>query len=427
MSRAHFSPPSGLINAQMVVPGSKSVANRALVCAMLAVGTSHVRGLPDGDDTEVVLKVLREMSVLTATKDGHHIVGHPQPVLPGIVDAQLAGTSSRFLTAVAALSQTFTVIDGADPLRGRPMKDLHDALEQLGASVDPLGEPGHLPVSISGGDITGGTLSMRADVSSQFISALMLIAPYLSGGLVIELDGPQVSGSYISMTARVMDSFGVPVVISGRTIEVPEKLYQACDYVVEPDFSSAAFPICALLLRGGQLQIRDLALAMHQGDSAILEIAKEMGATWRQVDNDIVVSCPAGTHVASLSLDMADCSDLVPVVAVAMTHCVGEGSINDVGFIRNKESDRLGDVAAELVKTGAIVDVKDDGLLLRGRPHMTSAVLGTHHDHRLAMSFALLALLDSSIQIDATEVVSKSWPQYFVDMADILGPIKFEN
>ena len=427
MSRAHFSPPSGLINAQMVVPGSKSVANRALVCAMLAVGTSHVRGLPDGDDTEVVLKVLREMSVLTATKDGYHIVGHPQPVLPGIVDAQLAGTSSRFLTAVAALSQTFTVIDGADPLRGRPMKDLHDALEQLGASVDPLGEPGHLPVSISGGDITGGTLSMRADVSSQFISALMLIAPYLSGGLVIELDGPQVSGSYISMTARVMASFGVPVVISGRTIEVPQKLYQACDYVVEPDFSSAAFPIVAVLLRGGQLQIRDLALAMHQGDSAILEIAKEMGATWRQVDNDIVVSCPAGTHVASLSLDMADCSDLVPVVAVAMTHCVGEGSINDVGFIRNKESDRLGDVAAELVKTGAIVDVKDDGLLLRGRPHMTSAVLGTHHDHRLAMSFALLALLDSSIQIDATEVVSKSWPQYFVDMADILGPIKFEN
>jgi 3-phosphoshikimate 1-carboxyvinyltransferase len=124
---------------------------------------------------------------------------------------------------------------------------------------------------------------------------------------------------------------------------------------------------------------------------------------------------------------MADCSDLVPVVAVAMTHCVGEGSINDVGFIRNKESDRLGDVAAELVKTGAIVDVKDDGLLLRGRPHMTSAVLGTHHDHRLAMSFALLALLDSSIQVDAPEVVSKSWPQYFVDMADILGPVKFEN
>jgi 3-phosphoshikimate 1-carboxyvinyltransferase len=307
------------------------------------------------------------------------------------------------------------------------MKDLHDALEQLGASVDPLGEPGHLPVSISGGDITGGTLSMRADVSSQFISALMLIAPYLSGGLVIELDGPQVSGSYISMTARVMASFGVPVVISGRTIEVPQKLYQACDYVVEPDFSSAAFPIVAVLLRGGELQIRDLALAMEQGDSAILEIAKEMGATWRQVDNDIVVSCPAGTHVASLSLDMADCSDLVPVVAVAMTHCVGEGSINDVGFIRNKESDRLGDVAAELVKTGAIVDVKDDGLLLRGRPHMTSAVLGTHHDHRLAMSFALLALLDSSIQVASPEVVSKSWPQYFVDMADILGPIKFEN
>jgi 3-phosphoshikimate 1-carboxyvinyltransferase len=427
MSVARLSPPLGPLNVVMSVPGSKSIANRVLICAMLADGVSTIRGLPDGDDTEVVLKVLREMSVLTTTHTGCEIKGNPRVVLPGIVDAQLAGTSSRFLTAVAALSQTFTVIDGADPLRSRPMGDLHEALVHLGATVDPLGEPGHLPVSVSGGGLTGGRITMKADVSSQFVSALMLVAPYLSGGLIIDIEGPQVSSSYIAMTARVMASFGVSVVMSDHRIEVPQMSYQPCEYVVEPDFSSAAFPICALLMRGGQLQIRDLALALHQGDSAILDIAKRMGATWSQVDNDIVVSCPSNTHVASLSLDMADCSDLVPVVAVAMTHCVGEGSINDVGFIRNKESDRLGDVAAELVKTGAIVDVKDDGLVLRGRPHMSSAVLGTHHDHRLAMSFALLSLLDPSIQVDAPEVVSKSWPQYFDDMADILGPVKFEN
>jgi 3-phosphoshikimate 1-carboxyvinyltransferase len=394
---------------------------------MLADGVSTIRGLPDGDDTEVVLKVLREMSVLSSSDTGCEIQGNPRVVLPGIVDAQLAGTSSRFLTAVAALSQSFTVIDGAAPLRSRPMGDLHEALVRLGANIDSLGEPGHLPVSVSGGAITGGRITMKADVSSQFVSALLLIAPYLDGGLVIDLEGPQVSSSYIAMTARVMAAFGVPVAMSEHKIEVPHMMYQPCEYVVEPDFSSAAFPICALLLRGGQLQIRDLALAMHQGDSAILDIAKKMGATWTQVHNDIVISCPSGTHVSSLSLDMADCSDLVPVVAIAMTHCVGEGLINDVGFIRNKESDRLGDVAAELVKTGAVVDVTDDGLSLRGRPHMTSAVLGTHHDHRLAMSFALLSLLDASILVDSPEVVSKSWPHYFVDMADILGPVAIEN
>lgn len=427
MSVARFSPPPGPLNVVMGVPGSKSIANRALVCAMLADGVSQIRGLPDGDDTEVVLKVLREMSVLTASDDGYVIRGNPHASLPGIVDAQLAGTSSRFLTAVAALSHTFTVIDGAEPLRSRPMGDLHDALVQLGAKIEPLGDPGHLPVSVSGGAIAGGRISMKADVSSQFVSALMLIGPYLSDGLTIELQGPQVSSSYIAMTARVMASFGVSVVMSEHRIEVPHMRYQPCEYVVEPDFSSAAFPIVALLLRGGELRIRDLALAMHQGDAAILDIARSMGASWHQVDNDIVIACPTGAHVDSLSLGMADCSDLVPAVAVAMTHCVGEGSINDVGFIRNKESDRLGDVAAELLKTGAIVAVESDGLSLRGRPKFTSALLGTHHDHRLAMSFALLSLLDASILVDSPEVVSKSWPRYFVDMADILGPVHIEN
>jgi 3-phosphoshikimate 1-carboxyvinyltransferase len=427
MSRAHLSPPVGPINVTMGVPGSKSVANRALVCAMLAEGTSHIRGLPDGDDTEVVLKVLRELSVLTVVGEVHQVSGNPHLALPGIVDAQLAGTSSRFLTAVAALSQTFTVIDGAEPLRSRPMGDLHEALVQLGANVEPLGEPGHLPVSVSGGVLRGGTISMKADVSSQFISALMLIAPYLSDGLTIQLDGPQVSGSYIAMTARVMADFGVPVMIAGDTIEVPEMRYQACDYVVEPDFSSAAFPIVAVLLRGGQLRVRDLALAMHQGDSAILEIAQKLGASWSQDGNDIVVKCPSSAHTPLFSLDMADCSDLVPVVAVAMTQCVDQGAIHGVGFIRNKESDRLGDVAVELAKVGAVVEVLQDGLALRGCPELTSAVMLTHHDHRLAMSFALLSLVAPSIVIDSPEVVSKSWPGFFSDMVNILGPVKIEK
>lgn len=427
MSVARLSPPKGPLDVVMSVPGSKSIANRALVCAMLADGASTIRGLPDGDDTEVVLNVLREMSVLTTSDTGCVIQGNPRAVLPGIVDAQLAGTSSRFLTAVAALSQSCTVIDGGAPLRSRPMGDLHEALVSLGASIDPLGEPGRLPVSVSGGEITGGRVTVKADVSSQFVSALMLIAPCLSGGLVIDLEGPQVSSSYIAMTARVMTAFGVPVSMSANRIEIPCTKYQPCEYVVEPDFSSAAFPIVALLLRGGELKIRDLALAMHQGDAAILDIARKMGASWRQIDNDIVISCPSGVQVPTLSLQMADCSDLVPAVAVAMTHCVAEGSIHDVGFIRNKESDRLGDVAVELTKTGAIVEVESDGLSLRGRPHITSAILKTHHDHRLAMSFALLSLLDSSILVESPDVVSKSWPHYFEDMTDILGPVAIEN
>jgi len=428
MSRARFSPPLGPLNVVLDVPGSKSVANRALVCAMLANGVSHIHGVPDGDDTTVIVRVLQEMSAVTIFQDIHKVKGNPQAVLPGIVDAQLAGTSSRFLTAVAALSSSsFTVIDGSLPLRSRPMGELHEALVQLGATLESLGEPGHLPVSVCGSEMSGGHITMQANVSSQFISALMLIGPYLPGGLVIELTGPQVSGSYIAMTANVMACFGVDVEMTQNKIEIPEAIYKSCDFVIEPDFSSAAFPIVAVLLRGGQVRIRNLALSMQQGDAAILDIAHKMGASWTQVDNDIVVSCVSNAFVPTLSLAMSDCSDLVPAVAVAMSHCVGEGDITQVGFIRNKESDRLGDLAAELSKTGSAVNVHDDGISVRRRTSTHPDVLLTHHDHRLAMSFALLSLLDSSICIDSPEVVSKSWPSYYTDMFDILGTVNFEN
>lgn len=427
MSTAQFSPPTGVMDVVLDVPGSKSVANRALICAMLADGVSNISGLPDGDDTQVIVQVLDQMGVIDVFDEFLTIRGNPLAVLPGIVDVALAGTSSRFLTAVAALSQSITLIDGAEPLRSRSMHDLHLALSDLGAVVEPLGEMGHLPVLVNGGDISGGTVAIKADVSSQFISALMLIGPCLNGGLVIEIDGEVVSGSYIAMTAKVMSKFGVDVVITNNRIEIPEMNYCGCDYVVEPDFSSAAFPIVALLLKGGSLRIRNLALAIQQGDSAILKIAEKIGASWSQIDNDIVLVCESNLFVSSLDLDMSDCSDLVPVVAVAMSQCVARGTINKVGFIRGKESDRLGDVATELKKLGVLITVTDDGLVIDGYGQKSSAVLHTHHDHRLAMSFALFALVDSSIQVGSPEVVSKSWPNYFKDMGDILGTVKVQN
>lgn len=420
-------PPSGLLDATIEVPGSKSVANRALICAMLADGESIVRGVPNGDDTQVIIDVLTAMSAVSFSEDGARVRGNTQPVLPGIVDAGLAGTSSRFLTAVAAISGGTTLIDGGDPLRLRPMGDLHDALEQLGASIEPLGETGHLPVSVSGSIISGGDVTIRASVSSQFISALMLIGPMVRGGLTIHRLGARVSESYVSMTAQVMSSFGVDVVVNENSIVVPEGRYRPCEYNIEPDFSSAAFPIVACLLRGGQVRIRHLSSAMSQGDAAILDIASRLGATVDHVDGDVVVQAPPNLTSDQLSLSMTDCSDLVPVVAVALTRCARTSSIDGVGFIRHKESDRLGDVADELRKVGAIVEVTDDGLVITRSDHYRGAVLSTHHDHRLAMSFALLSLVTENIAIEDPDVVGKSWPQYFSDMADILGPSTVEN
>ena len=420
MSIRTFSIPRGALNATVRVPGSKSVANRALICALLAEGESRISGLPDGDDTSVIIEVLDQLHRFRIDGDTAVVAGSRTVKLPGIIDAQLAGTSSRFLTAVAALGEGTCIVDGGEPLRGRPMADLHEALVSLGAELIPLGELGHLPVSVSAGSMMGGHVDIRGDVSSQFISALMLIAPMLDDGLVVNISGELVSRSYVEMTAAVMQAFGAQVVVNDSTIAISPGGYIPCEYVVEPDFSSAAFPLCALAMREGSVCIPQLALAGMQGDGEILNILTSMGCAIRQDGSDVVVS-RTSTVLRGIEIDMADCSDLVPAVAVAMLFASTPSRITGVGFIRRKESDRLGDLAQELRKVGAIIEVEDDGLFIQPLQGVVESELATYHDHRLAMAFSLLALSIDGVALQDSEVVTKSWPSYFSDMAPILG------
>lgn len=420
MSVRTFSTPQGALSATVRVPGSKSVANRALICALLAEGESRISGLPDGDDTSVIIDVLEQIHRFRSDGDVAVIVGSRTVKLPGIIDAQLAGTSSRFLTAVAALGDGTCIVDGGEPLRGRPMADLHEALISLGAELIPLGELGHLPVSVSAGSMVGGQVDIRGDVSSQFISALMLIAPMLGDGLVIKISGELVSRSYVEMTAAVMHAFGAQVVVNESTIAISPGGYVPCDYVVEPDFSSAAFPLCALAIKEGSVRIPQLGLAAMQGDSQILNILTSMGCIVQQESSDVIVS-RSSTLLRGIDINMADCSDLVPAVAVAMLFASTPSRITGVGFIRRKESDRLGDLARELRKVGAVIEVEEDGLFIQPLEDFSLGELATYHDHRLAMAFSLLALAIDGVAIQDSEVVSKSWPSFFSDMAPILG------
>ena len=427
MSDTRLSIPGGPVDTYISVPGSKSIANRALVCAMLAEGTSTISGLPDGDDTQVLVEALSETKCLFQVGDTSvSINGGSASRLPTIVDARLAGTTSRFVTAIAALSDATTIIDGQDALRGRPMSDLHDALRTLGAEVTALGESGHLPVSVSRGTLRGGEVTIRGDVSSQFISALMLIAPALELGIHITIDGPLVSRSYVQLTASVMREFGGIVVVSEQEIVVLPGGYSPATYFVQPDFSSAAFPVVAAVLRGGSVRIEKLALAMQQGDSAIMEIVRTMGAQCDVDGDDVVVRSQKVTDLKPLTMNMNDCSDLVPVVAVLCACAKGISEITGVGFIRNKESDRLGDVALELKKCGIEVEVLADGLrIVGGTP--VGAVIDTHHDHRLAMAFSVLSVVADGMLIQDSGVISKSWPNFFEDMSSILGASAPEN
>ncbi len=415
------------IDAVIRVPGSKSVANRALICSMLADGESNLSGVPDGDDTTVIVDVLTQMGAIVGGDGRWTIRARPDAALPGIVDAKLAGTSSRFLTAVAALGESSTLIDGGTPLRGRPMADLHDALRTLGASVEPLGEIGHLPVTVSRASLAGGAISVRGDVSSQFVSALMLIAPLLDGGLTLDISGELVSRSYVEMTAAVMRDFGATVVVGDARILIEEGGYVARTYEVEPDYSSAAFPLVVPVLTPARVRIPGLGRSSLQGDARILDIVAEIGCRVTRDGDDVIVERRSDDELRPVSLEMTDCSDLVPAVAVALSAVPGESRISGVGFIRNKESDRLNDLAEQMRACGASVSADDDGLTIHGRQSVEAAAVDTHHDHRLAMALSLMSLSRTSVTVRAADVVSKSWPSYFDDMRGILSTQRPEN
>lgn len=415
-------PAEGPLSAVVHVPGSKSVANRALVCAALADGRSALAGVAPGDDTAAMVDCLGVLGVAVGLglDDSAVVDGTGGRFRPGEhrVSARLAGTTSRFVTALATLAPGPVVIDGLPPLRSRPMTPLHDALVQLGVDVRPGEEWGHLPVEVRGPLCDGGVASIRGDVSSQYVSALMMIGPLLRGGLTIELTTPLVSRPYLAITAAVMASFGVDGVELGeQRVVVPEARYVATSFVVEPDASSASYPLAAAAIVGGTVHVPGLTTSSLQGDARFAQVLDEMGC-------DVVVNARGTTvtregFLRGVDIDMSDLSDLVPTLAVVAPFAHTPTTIRNVGFIRGKESDRLGDLCRELRSAGVDATETDDGLHVRpGPPH--AARLGTHHDHRLAMSFGLLGLVVDGVEIEDPGVVSKSWPTYWEALEDLV-------
>jgi 3-phosphoshikimate 1-carboxyvinyltransferase len=408
----------GPLDAIVSVPGSKSIANRALVCAALADGISVLTNVPDGDDTVAMLDCLRVLGIDSAIDTGQvAIVGSGGRIVPSaddVVHAALAGTTSRFVTAMAALGSNPIRIDGHPPLRRRPFGPLYDALEQLGVDVTPGEMAGNLPVTIKGPP-TGQTVTIRGDVSSQFISALMLIGPYLPDGLTINLSTRLISRPYIEMTGAVMGWFGYPgMAIVDDQINVASGRYVAANLSIEPDASSASYPLALAAVLGGTVHIPGLGLDALQGDSRFADLLAEMGCSVVRSHDGVWVGRDLEQDLEGIVIDMADISDLVPTVAVVAAFAASPTVICGVGFIRGKESDRLGDLAAELRQAGVDIDETDDGLTIRPSRHrLRAARLGTHHDHRLAMAFGVLGSVIDGIEIENPGVVSKSWPDFW--------------
>lgn len=417
----------GPVVADVVVPPSKSIVNRALICAALADGSSEIAGIAPGDDTTAMIECLQQLGCgigLRAVGDRMvaDVIGTGGDLTPGpmVLHAGLAGTTSRFITALATLGRGTYTIDGSPPLRSRPMGPLHDALTAIGATIEPAETAGHLPVTVSGPLQLADAVMMPGGVSSQYVTALMLIAPYVPGGLKLWLSTGLVSRPYLEITRSVMAAFGVvDVEIHERHVTVEVGQYMPTAYTVEPDASSAGYPLAAAAMVGGAVTVRGLGTDSIQGDARFAGVLESMGCIVTTGPTDTVVMRRRDTPLRGIEIDMADISDLVPTLAVVATQAVTPTRITGVGFIRSKESDRLGDLAAELHKTGALVSVESDGLLIEPTDVLHGARLGTHHDHRLAMAFGLLGLVVDGIEIADPGVVSKSWPSYWDALAAI--------
>lgn len=407
----------GPIRQTVNVPGSKSLANRALVIAGL-VGDVVVSNVPDGDDTVAMCDALGILGAQVTRDDSSVRVGRPIDRSRSnsvTVDARLAGTTSRFLIALAALIDGDTTVTGEEALRRRPMDELVLALRSLGARVSSTDGSNRLPLTIARAGCGGGRVTLSGEVSSQFISALMMIAPQLRGGLTIELSGDLVSASYVGLTSRVMSHFGVDPLVSGGEIAIPEGAYESRTFVVAPDASSASYPLALVALHGGSGRVPGLARSQDQGDFRILDYLRAAGCEVEVAGDDVVIERDPSSELRAVDLDMRDSSDLVPTMAIVAALARGVSRIRGVGFIRNKESDRIGDLARELRVLGCDVVEESDGLSITGGT-LHGGKVSTHHDHRLAMAFGLIGTIVEGVTLDDESVVSKSWPSYWTDM-----------
>jgi 3-phosphoshikimate 1-carboxyvinyltransferase len=392
-------------------PGSKSITNRALLCAALAEGTSTLRGALFAQDTAAMSGAVAALGArveLDEPAARMTVTGSGRPAADARIDARQSGTTSRFILPAAALGSARVLVDGDAQLRGRPFEPLLDALVQLGASVEELGAPGRLPIAVRG-PASGGHVRVPGHISSQFLSGLLLAAPLMERGIEVELSSPLVSAPYVRMTASVMDAFGVRV--DGLAVE-PSR-YVPADLGIEPDASAAAYFFAAAAICGGSITVEGLGGGSIQGDVAFVELLERMGASVERRAGSITVSGGGGLH--AIDADLADISDTAQTLAAVAVFAEGETRVRGVGFIRAKETDRIGDLVTELRRAGIDARAQEDGFTVVGGA-VRPTRFGTYDDHRMAMSLALIGLRAPGIEIADPGCVAKTYPGFFADL-----------
>jgi 3-phosphoshikimate 1-carboxyvinyltransferase len=411
--------PSGPVVARLAAPASKSVTNRALVCAALAEGTSRLAGALGGDDAEAMAAALGELGAAVRTGPDawtvHGTGGRPRsPARP--LDARLSGTTMRFLAAVATLTPTGATVGGRPPLLRRPVGPLVAALRALGAEVtDRDGRP---PVTAAGGGLRGGEARVDASSSSQFASAVLLVAPYARRPVRLHADGLG-AAAYVALTAALMRDFGAAVDRDGPATWRVEagRPYRPCDLEVEYDASAAAHLFAVAAATGGSLTVTNARQGTLQPDAALPELLAAMGATAARDGPALTVTGPAALD--PVDVDLAAMPDQVTTVAALAALARGASRIRGVAVARGHESDRLAALAGELGKLGVAVEELPDGLVVHGAgpDGLRPARLATHGDHRIAMALAAVAARVPGLLLEDPGCVAKTYPGFWRDLA----------
>jgi len=394
--------PCGKLQGKINLPTSKSISNRLLVIRALSPDSFPLEGLSDSDDTQALQQGLQSPA--------------------DVIDVGHAGTTMRFLTAYFAATGKIKTVTGSERMRNRPIGDLVDALNHLGAGIRYLEKTGYPPIRTSGKPLSGNFIEINGNVSSQFISALLLVAPVLPDGLTIRIKGEPVSASYIRMTLELMRQTGIQYLYENQTIAVARQDYRSEGMCVERDWSAASYWFqMAALADDAELLLEGITEESLQGDALISQIAHSLGVKTEFTPEGALLT-KQNDISQHLELDFINMPDLVQTVAV--TCC-----LKNIGFrfsgvqtLRVKETDRIAALQNELLKLGYRIRETEPGIIEWNHEHSESQYLeciATYHDHRMAMAFAPAAIRFPELQIENPEVVSKSYPNFWSDLKKV--------
>jgi 3-phosphoshikimate 1-carboxyvinyltransferase len=412
------------VDAAIEVPGSKSLTQRALIAAALAKGESRLVGPLESEDTAFSSQALTQLGATIKKNKDWLIYGNSGLIKPSEETIFLGnnGTATRFLTSVAALGNSRYTIDGDSRMHQRPIGPLISALQGWGVDIRSILGTDCPPLLINGKGVDGGTAVLPEGKSSQYLSSLLLIAPYARKPAVLKVEGKIFSKPYIAMTLAVMADFGIAVDCAPdfSSLSVPQGCYQAREYRIEGDASNASYFWAAAAITGGRVTVTNVPVPSMQGDAMLVPLLGRMGCEVMKSGGGITLQ--GGERLEGIKVDMGDMPDVVPTLAIVAAFAHGTTVLENIAHLRIKECDRLSAVVTELTKLGAKVEERESAMIIHGDGggSLKGAEIETYADHRMAMCFAVAGLKIPGIRIIGEECVGKSFPDFWKRFA-LLG------